>query len=581
MDVEEEKINKFQKFIHKYINNNQKEWNPPIKYREKKVEEYATDLANFIDRYKYLYELRSLDFFTSDIWNRLIPDDWKEPLLSMSDEEAMNFHKGIIVKDEWPESLKSFIGDAVSLWMPKDVYKSDWELRDLSFSSLFLKMSEKKIHEVLIMSEFINDVVVSSGIIEKPNEIVDIGAGECYLSQVLSHHFRYSVTAVDCSASFLEGAKKRQDLIEVQRIASELKKLDKQNKELLLETNQQKELKKKQQQQHQQQQQQQRTLDDIQQKTVALNIKNEKLQLQKQMINDFDVKSPELLVAMIDSDMKGDDFLDLLKQHNPEKNYESLMLVGLHTCGILPPTMIKNFVQCNHINSMIDVGCCYYKIEDGANHEFMSDHCRKKIGNLVLGPAALKLSCEASDSSQCNLQEYQYSCKVHFYRVLLETALKCSWGIETLAGTVHNYTIRNISRTKSQTFESYAKSALERMNNQQKQFKEQQLENTDTDDPRNKPLPTLEYITNDIYNQYKDHIKKVNIFLLLRGLLAPVLESLIVLDRYIYLKEQNESTNSASNIHSYIIPIFNHNLSPRNLVILCLKTNKSTTNLKI
>ncbi|KAN0035927.1 hypothetical protein ACTA71_005221 [Dictyostelium dimigraforme] len=550
----------------------------PSKYKDSI--QYADDLIEFINKYSFLYENRSLDFFRNNIWERLIPEDWKQPLLEMTDEECVEFHCGTIIKDEWPIELKSFINDAVNLWIPKNVYLPDdqWILqdtkKDFGLDSLFLGMSGKKIHEILRMSEFVNMIAKQL----KPNEIVDIGAGEAYLTQILNHQFNHSMTAIDCSESFIEGAIKRQTLIENQRIKKELKqqKENENEKDNLNKITS--------------------TITTTRSTTATINNNNNNNKLsnnnetilneikkvkeieKKEIMNKLNVKSTNMCVTTISTDMKNDDFLDILNGNDSRKNYESIMLIGLHTCGILPPTMIKNYLQCSNIDSIIDVGCCYYKIDIDSNHQFMSDHCIGK--NLKLGPAPLKLSCEASDSSQKDLESFKYSGRIHYYRVILE-----DWILNEMNNNnnnnnngnsdnnnnnggksnndsdnkikSHDFTIRNISKNQCKDYKSYYNAALIRMKRQQKE----QLIHQDFKFPET-CQPIISYFEKQ--NQIQQE-KKISVFLLLRSLLAPVLESIIVLDRFLYLDQFSSTTQS------FIIPIFNKLISPRNLIILSFK----------
>ena len=41
---------------------------------------------------------------------------------------------------------------------------------------------------------------------------------------------------------------------------------------------------------------------------------------------------------------------------------EQVLLVGLHTCGDLGPTMLRMFTTCPHITGLVSVGCCYMKL---------------------------------------------------------------------------------------------------------------------------------------------------------------------------------------------------------------------------
>lgn len=45
-----------------------------------------------------------------------------------------------------------------------------------------------------------------------------------------------------------------------------------------------------------------------------------------------------------------------------EEEGERVMLIGLHTCGDLGPSLLQLFVNCDGIRSVVVVGCCYHKL---------------------------------------------------------------------------------------------------------------------------------------------------------------------------------------------------------------------------
>ncbi|KAJ0571640.1 hypothetical protein HanHA300_Chr05g0192431 [Helianthus annuus] len=51
----------------------------------------------------------------------------------------------------------------------------------------------------------------------------------------------------------------------------------------------------------------------------------------------------------------------------------------------------------------------------------------------------------------------------------------------------------------------------------------------------------------------------------LRAALGPVLETLILLDRLLFLQEQGDS------VEAIMVPIFNPNISPRNVALIAKK----------
>lgn len=79
-------------------------------------------------------------------------------------------------------------------------------------------------------------------------------------------------------------------------------------------------------------------------------------------------------------------------------------------------------------------------------------------------------------------------------------------------------------------------------------------------------MPLEDHILSDLLQTYpilEPQYQKVCVLLLLRALLAPVVESFILLDRWLYLKEQQTIP--------FLIPLFDEGLSPRNVAVVAFK----------
>ena len=73
-------------------------------------------------------------------------------------------------------------------------------------------MSEKKMHEVLMMSENVSKLCQ----VENVSSLVDVGSGKAYLSQVLAAMQKHlNVLAIDSQSGNLKGAQKRSANLEV------------------------------------------------------------------------------------------------------------------------------------------------------------------------------------------------------------------------------------------------------------------------------------------------------------------------------------------------------------------------------
>jgi hypothetical protein len=76
--------------------------------------------------------------------------------------------------------------------------------------------------------------------------------------------------------------------------------------------------------------------------------------------------------------------------------------------------------------------------------------------------------------------------------------------------------------------------------------------------------PVIERMALEAYDEYTKKGNALMPWLTLQLALAPVLESLVILDRYLFLVEH-------PNIEAEIVPVFDVVTSPRNLAIIARK----------
>eukprot|EP00026_Physarum_polycephalum_P007483 Phypoly_transcript_07545.p1 GENE.Phypoly_transcript_07545~~Phypoly_transcript_07545.p1 ORF type:complete len:497 (+),score=58.29 Phypoly_transcript_07545:102-1592(+) len=492
------------------IRKEQPPWNPPEAYATSSLEEYMGDLVAFINKYSFLYRFKSIEFFTKSVWDT-IPESWKEPLLGLSNEEAAAFPQGKVLKQDWPQSLADFVSDIRKLSMPRNevnqfplptLSQSFQTVNKIGFSlpSLSRNMTAKKVHEVTKLSDLVSHIATSFG--SESVDVVDIGSGEGYLGQVLHHDYGMSVVGVDERSEFTEGAQQRAQYIHKERAARERKA---------------------------------------------------NLDTDSHSENGVDNQGPTTggvkhVVATITLDMVPEHFEHIAWPIGPPKQ---AILVGLHTCGILANAMLRLFMISSPFRAIVDVGCCYYRKLPDSEYELMSNLARQSANpTLQMTPGALKLACEAvCRMSMSSPKEYTYSMESHFFRTLLETALVQHFP------TGHQFNIRGLPRKKSSTFQDYSRLAVSRM-----------IKQLPKDSPNSFHTQTqsLTATLDKLYNELQDFYQHVNVTLLLRSIMAPVLESFILLDRFCYLKEGGAFPS--------LVPLFDEALSPRNMAIIAFKS---------
>ncbi|XP_028406922.1 protein RRNAD1-like isoform X2 [Dendronephthya gigantea] len=296
------------------------------------------------------------------------------------------------------------------------------------------------------------------------------------------------------------------------------------------------------------------------------------------------------------------------KQLNSQKMFassENFIIVGLHTCGDLAPTLLRVFTQCQSAVGLISVGCCYMKLSHekstrdqttptlrgnkfnminstntdsirtgdkestiqnevdltgahvdhipsevfGRSQEdafvkvlgYPMSHCVKGFLNHKQTYNALESACHAIDRYHKKLLEISPTLKLHSYRALLELLLKQK------RPDCPRRQIRTLRTKKAvnMSFFEYVTKACD-------------ILEIDEDRPSREEIHVVEEL----------HGRKqfnVVVFYVLRLLMAPVVEGLVLVDRLIYIKEKLPEINAR------IFRLFDPDISPRNLAIIAEK----------
>ncbi|XP_024520353.1 protein RRNAD1 [Selaginella moellendorffii] len=101
-----------------------------------------------------------------------------------------------ISKDCWPKTLQDFLADVRSLSLSRELMETSKLLSGGSLPSVITQgVNAKKLHEI----ERLSSLIVNISRVVNATEIVDVGADQGYLAQVLAFHHKLPVVAVDCS----------------------------------------------------------------------------------------------------------------------------------------------------------------------------------------------------------------------------------------------------------------------------------------------------------------------------------------------------------------------------------------------
>lgn len=199
-------------------------------------------------------------------------------------------------------------------------------------------------------------------------------------------------------------------------------------------------------------------------------------------------------------------FLQLAHQFFPDSTNPSLTLTGLHTCGSLSTNCLRIFRNVDSIRSLFNIGCCYNLLEPS---DFpMSTTGSEEQFNLTRN--ARMLAAYSVDRVFAN-PDLSNVAKI-FYRALLEKLLS-----EKYPGVK----VSNLGPIKATSFSEYVTNA--------QISRPEMFVNCAID----------EQLAEEYYQQHEGHWQEMIIFYLFRMSFAPVIESVLVLDKVLYLLESD------------------------------------------
>ncbi|XP_066466399.1 methyltransferase-like protein 25B [Tiliqua scincoides] len=529
---------------------------------------WAADLARVLALYGFLADAYVLEFFTDELWSRL-PCSWQAALAELSPPALASLllertrPTGVSYSSVWPLSLLAFRATAHTLAFPRrplggktgtsaggrleEFRHNPWQSARLH--PLFRKhVKPKKQHEIWQLGQVVKKLSTLTGC----RRVVDIGSGQGHLSRYLSFGLCLSVTAIE-GDPLLVGRAIRFDRELVQALEKEQAR-------------------------------------------------------RGQTPEGISLQGPSHVVGWVDPRAPWQEFLRLLQPEKdeegalmvdrpvdagpsfpkgaPVRNYQAsllrgteseeedmagcgektlaslgptspplesrLILTGLHACGDLSVALLRQFVRCPHVVGMTSVACCYMKLSTAETSPTPppSSSCPPEYGYPLsrwvsalpghqLSYKAREGACHALEDYTLRLQEESATLRTHCFRAMLETVIRAADPAKKCLG------VQSINKAHMLRFEEYAQLGLARVGLDP---------NTPLDPPA---LATM------LAQQHK-----VVAFFTLALLLAPLVETLILLDRAIYLQEQG--------FHCRLIPLFDPTFSPRNLVLVAAKTDLHT-----
>ncbi|CAN0891162.1 Methyltransferase-like protein 25B [Linum grandiflorum] len=516
--------------------------------------EWINAIIDFIQPFNFLITAQVVNFFTDRLWEAL-DKEWIDCLRNEPVEHLLLIPSGA-VQDHWPTSLKRFILSARSLGFPREqvnLHKVFPKLNITSLSSVLSQgMNKKKRHEIEVLS-----AIVSSTASEVGAEIVvDVGAGQGYLAQVVSFQYRHPVVAIDACSHHGKVTETRAERIRKHYVAR-MRKLGSGNGTINTP------------------------------RTITCR-----------------VLSTDMLKALADIVTPGDDGKESQLISKSRNGKASLVLAGLHACGDLSVTMLKTFSECKEAKAIVSIGCCYNLLSEAcldspdSQTGFPVSNGVRSTG-ISLGKSSRDLACQSAERWSClekdaGIQNFD----LHAFRAVFQMVLfkhypssvtespsvgrqgkalrrqqrkgASTWSSENSKETSNGTGINHAAQPLDSRMDDNSSSEMDRSANKAlsaspdkctlfEKFSVSGLSRLGL-----KPLEEIDF--REIWNEAQPCAELIGPYWSLRAALGPVLETLILLDRLLFIQEQDGIEDAT------MLPIFDPAISPRNLAIIARRS---------
>ncbi|XP_051901745.1 protein RRNAD1 [Pristis pectinata] len=258
------------------------------------------------------------------------------------------------------------------------------------------------------------------------------------------------------------------------------------------------------------------------------------------------VRPPRHLVQWVDPEEEQD--LERVLGLGPGQGPAPLVLTALHACGDLGPATLRLFARCPSARGLAVVSCCYMKAsaEGGVYGPPRGGYPMSTwVQGLPSHQLPYKLretACHAVEDFAVRLQGGSRELRTHGYRAALEVLIR------RINPQLRRLALHASRKTHLLPFQDYAREGLQKLG----------LD------------PGTPWDTDEVQSLLGQE-GKVLAYFCLSLTLAPVIETLILLDRVIYLQEQG--------FQCQLLPLFEPRFSPRNFVLVAAKVRGQLSHL--
>lgn len=436
-----------------------------------------------------------------------------------------------------------------------------------SFLSLFLRIDGSPVvMQVENFSEFVDDLVADiaqkSGQNGNITHILDFGSGQAYLSRTLAKKYNHHVVGIESRTANIEGAREMDERFD--NLAKKRERKKKKGKE-----------KKK-----QDGVEDGKITGDGQEEAggslqyIEKRIENGNLGEVVSAIRDLSISAEKGIPKEVEVHNEDDNCtngecretdnttlekpLNQLLGNDPQKPDKRLLLISLHSCGNLVHHALKAFIATPEVKAVALIGCCYNLMTEklGPTYKppYRTSHPRL-ISTSKSDPHGFPLSnLFTTENLSLNITARMMACQAphnwtkatsaafftrHFFRALLQRIF-ADKGVLTEGG--EPIIIGSLRKKCYESFTAYVVGAIEKLGWEEK------------------VQVTVEE-AGAYEERFEGRKKDLSVLWCLMAFCAGVVESLVVVDRYVYLCEEGVG-------ECWVEAAFEYAESPRNLVVV-------------
>jgi hypothetical protein len=562
-----------------------------------------------------------LDFFTREpsLYHIVIPEEWRTWLMARDSMNLLNFlMRDDLEKerdDEPPESFLTYIREIRRLSLRRERVANRSQEVKLP-RHVAVGMIPKKIHEVGNFADYVvqvaDDVASSSG--KEITHFVDFGSGQNYLGRTLaSPPYNRHIVAVESKELNITGAKSMDVLAGVAEREKVMrnKKLYRQQQDSMTPAELLKEKALRRKRKAKEAAPAPNEVDFRPSRDLATIYTPGEgkgyIQYVEHMVQDGDlsdvveqiqrmkVDAPEEEVQIVNGEAENPKLSEILEDITKEKETR-LMTISIHSCGNLSHHGIRSLLLNPSVQAIAIVGCCYNLMTERLGPPTF------KLPLLRQNLRAINAPRVTREAATCDSHGFPMSEKIatynqegirlnitarmmavqapknwtekesdafftrHFYRALLQKvfldfgvvakmqqdAEEEGNGLESTEPVI----IGSLRKGCYSSFTTYVRGALEKLGQ----------------DPERSAfvMEKMGNITDEeiegYWTRYEAVKKELSITWSLMAFSAGVVESLIVVDRWLFLREHEDVVK-----HAWVEAVFDYGLSPRNLVVVGIK----------